>query len=79
MQKHQDPELIKDEQEISLIDILRFLKDAYKTILIFGALGIAAAITYLVITPKQYEATVQIVIAQIGATNNNISPPRNQY
>lgn len=73
MQKHQDPELIKDEQEISLIDILRFLKDAYKTILIFGVLGIAAAIAYLVITPKQYEATAQIVMAQIG-TANNMSP-----
>lgn len=74
MQKHQDSELIKDEQEISLIDILRFLKDAYKTILIFGVLGIAAAITYLVITPKQYEATAQIVMAQIATANNNNSP-----
>ena len=60
--------------EISLIDILRFLKSAYKTILIFGVFGIAASIAYLVITPKQYEATSQIVMAQIGATNNNISP-----
>jgi LPS O-antigen subunit length determinant protein (WzzB/FepE family) len=68
-------ENLQDESEISLIDILRFLKSAYKTILIFGALGIAAAITYLVITPKQYEATAQIVMAQIGAANNNnISP-----
>lgn len=57
--------------EISLIDILRFLKSAYKTILIFGVFGIAASIAYLVITPKQYEATSQIVMAQIGATNNN--------
>ena len=64
------------EEEISLIDILRFLKGAYKTILVFGILGIAAAIAYLAITPKQYEARAQIVMAQIGATNNNnnISP-----
>jgi LPS O-antigen subunit length determinant protein (WzzB/FepE family) len=69
-------EPLQDESEISLMDILRFLKGAYKTILIFGVLGIAAAITYLVITPKQYEATAQIVMAQIGAANNNnnISP-----
>lgn len=68
-------EPLQDESEISLIDILRFLKDAYKTILIFGVLGIAGAITYLAINPKQYEATAQIVMAQIGAANNNnISP-----
>ena len=65
------------EDETSLIDILRFLKGVYKTILIFGVVGIAAAIAYLVITPKQYEATAQITMAQIGAANNNnnnISP-----
>ena len=59
------------EEEISLIDILRFLKGAYKTTLVFGILGFAAAFAYLVITPKQYEATAQIVMAQIGAANNN--------
>ena len=58
------------EAEISLLDILRFLKDAYKTILIFGVLGITLSIAYLVITPKQYEATAQIVMAQIDAANN---------
>jgi len=63
------------EAEISLLDILRFLKDAYKTIFIFGAFGIAAAIAYLVITPRQYEATAQIAMAQIGTANNsNINP-----
>ena len=60
-----------DESEISLIDIIQFLKGAYKTILVFGVLGIAAAIAYLVITPKIYEATAQIVMAQISAANNN--------
>lgn len=63
------------EEEISLIDILRFLKGAYKTSLVFGILGFVTAIAYLVITPKQYEATAQIMVAQIGvANNNNISP-----
>jgi capsular polysaccharide biosynthesis protein len=63
-----------EESEISLIDILRFLKGAYKTILIFGAFGIAAAFAYLVIIPKHYEASVQIVMAQISIANYNISP-----
>jgi LPS O-antigen subunit length determinant protein (WzzB/FepE family) len=64
-----------EESEISLLNILRFLEDAYKTLLSFGIFGIAAAIAYLVITPKQKEASVQIVMAQIStAYNNNISP-----
>jgi hypothetical protein len=64
-----------DESEISLIDILLFLKGAYKTILVFGVLGVAASVAYLAITPKKYEAVVQIAMAQIGAgNNNNINP-----
>jgi LPS O-antigen subunit length determinant protein (WzzB/FepE family) len=59
------------EEEISLIDILRFLKGAYKMILVFGILGIAAAFAYLVITPNQYEASAKIAMAHIGAANNN--------
>ncbi|QWD87310.1 hypothetical protein AOC06_01640 [Polynucleobacter paludilacus] len=64
----------QDESEISLIDILRFLKSAYKVILVFGVLGIALSIAYLAITPKQYEATAQIAMAQIGTANTNINP-----
>jgi LPS O-antigen subunit length determinant protein (WzzB/FepE family) len=59
------------DTEISLLDILRFLKDTYKTIVITGILGLAAAIAYLTVTPKQYEAIAQIAMAQIGAVNNN--------
>jgi hypothetical protein len=59
------------ETEISLIDILRFLKGAYKTILVFGILGFAVAIAYLAITPKQFEARAQIVMAQISTAYNN--------
>jgi uncharacterized protein involved in exopolysaccharide biosynthesis len=65
------------ENEISLADILRFLRDAYKTIIIFAMIGIGIAITYLVITPKQFEATTQIAMAQISAfsnSNNNLNP-----
>lgn len=58
----------QDNSELSLLEIIYFLKGAYKTILISGAIGIALSITYVVITPKQYEAR-----AQIGAANN-ISP-----
>ncbi len=59
------------DEEISLIDILYFLKDAWKVIAIFGLIGVALSTAYLAITPKQYEAAAQITMAQIGAANNN--------
>ncbi len=59
------------ENEISLLDILRFLKGAYKTILILGVVGLVIATAYLAVTPKQYEAVAQIAMAQISAANNN--------
>lgn len=62
------------EDEISLLDILHFLKGAYKTILILGAVGLAISVVYLTVTPKQYEAVVQIAMAQIGTANNNLNP-----
>lgn len=74
MQEIRNSQLSQSEDEISLLDILRFLKGAYKPILIFGVLGIALSIAYLAITPKQYEATAQIVMAQLGTTNNTPNP-----
>ena len=68
MQNAQNSE---EASEISLLDILRFLKSAWKAIAIFGFIGLALSIAYLAITPKQYEASVQITMAQIGAANNN--------
>lgn len=65
------PKSTTDETEISLADILRFLGSAWKSIAITGTLGLAAAVTYLAVTPKQFEATAQITMAQIGAANNN--------
>lgn len=60
-----------DGNEIPLLDILRFLNGAHKTILILGAAGLAIAAAYLAVTPKQYEAVAQIAMAQISAANNN--------
>lgn len=62
------------EAEISLLDILRFLKGVYKTVLIAGAIGLAVSIAYLAVTPKRYEAIAQIAMAQISAANNNLNP-----
>lgn len=60
-----------NEDEITLLDILRFIKGAYKTIVLVGVAGLVAAIAYLAITPKQYGAIAQIAMAQISVANNN--------
>ena len=59
------------EEEISLLDILLFLKRSWIIIAVFGALGFAIAIIYLLIVPNQYQAIAQIQMAQISAANNN--------
>ncbi len=64
-------EVFDGDSEISLIDILRFLKSAWKMIAIAGLVGIIVSIAYLAIIPKQYEASAKIAMAQIGAANNN--------
>lgn len=76
MQHAKNPDLNQAESgaEISLWDILRFLKNAWKTIAIVALVGLALSIAYLVTTPKQYEAVAQITMAQIAAANNNINP-----
>ena len=57
------------ESEISLLDILEFLKKAWKTIAIFVVFGLVGAVTYLVLAPPMYEATAQIRMAQISQVN----------
>jgi hypothetical protein len=62
---------LNQEDEISILNILIFLKRSYKFIGLAGLLGIAASFGYLIIVPKQYQATAQIQMAQIGVSNNN--------
>lgn len=60
--------------DISFGDILRFLKISYKTIVMTGVVGLAFAVTYLLVTPKRYEAVAQIAMAQIVSPKNNLNP-----
>lgn len=59
------------EEEISLKDIIDFLVESWKAILVSGFLGILVSAAYLIVTPNQYQATAQIQMAQISASNNN--------
>jgi uncharacterized protein involved in exopolysaccharide biosynthesis len=75
MNQNSSGQLSSQEQinysEISLLDILIFLKRSYKLIALIGILGVATSFGYLLIAPKQYLASAQIQMAQIGAANNN--------
>lgn len=66
------------EQEISLRDVIDFLKKSWKTITKFGFLGLICGIVYIWITPNEYQATFQIEMAQYiqlkDKSNNSISP-----
>jgi capsular polysaccharide biosynthesis protein len=62
------------EDEISLKDIVDFLIESWKTIFATGVLGLLSSVTYIVVTPNQYEATAQIQMAQISSNNNNTNP-----
>lgn len=62
------------DDEISLKDIIDFLIESWKSIAVAGVLGIVGATAFLWVTPNQYQATAQIQMAQISATNNSINP-----
>jgi capsular polysaccharide biosynthesis protein len=62
-----------NEDEISLKDIVDFLVESWKAIILTGLLGLVGSIAYLWVTPNQYQATAQIQMAQISA-NNNTNP-----
>ena len=72
-QKHSNSsqnEILQDESEISLLDILRFLKRAWKTIVITSVLGLLVSGAYLFIAPAQYEAVTTIPMARVPSLNN---------
>jgi LPS O-antigen subunit length determinant protein (WzzB/FepE family) len=60
-----------NEDEISLKDIVDFLVESWKAIILTGLLGLVGSIAYLWVTPNQYQATAQIQMAQISANSNN--------
>ncbi len=66
------------EDEISLKDIVDFLIESWKTIFATGVLGLLGAVTNIVQTPNQYEATAHIQMAQFsrdGITATNLEDP----
>jgi capsular polysaccharide biosynthesis protein len=59
------------EDEISFKDIIDFLFESWKAIVLTGILGLLCSIVYLWVTPNQYQAKAQIQMAQTSANNIN--------
>ena len=63
------------EDEISLKDIVGFIQDSYKTILVTTFLGLLLALAYIWLTPKSYEGVMQVQMSQLATGNSsNVSP-----
>lgn len=54
------------EDEISLKDIIDFLVESWKSILVTGVLGVLGAITYITVTPNMYQATANMQVAKVA-------------
>ena len=59
-----------NDEEISLLDILCFIKSAWKTIVISALCGLGVCVIYLLMTPNQYEALSQIQMARVPSDKN---------
>jgi uncharacterized protein involved in exopolysaccharide biosynthesis len=58
------------DHEISLIDIVLFLRRSWRTIALFGLGGLICAFIYLWVTPSQYEANTLIQMSKITSPQN---------
>lgn len=69
----QDEKLQTAGEEISLKDIVDFLKGNWKRIALLGMVGLLSAAAYIALIPapeKKYEATWQIQMAQFSKSNS---------
>jgi len=57
------------EDEISLKDIIDFLVESWKEIVLTGMLGTAGAVAYLLVTPNQYQATANFQVAKVAGSD----------
>lgn len=64
------------DPEISLLDILLFLKRAYKTIAVTTVFGLIVASMFLLLIPNQYEALANIAMGKVAPGGANIEEPQ---
>jgi len=66
------------DDELSFADVIDFVKESWKLITSFTALGIAASTLFFLLAPKEFEVKAQIKVAQIRDQKNmviNIEAP----
>jgi hypothetical protein len=61
------------EDEIALKDIIDFLVESWKAIVLTGLLGTSGAVAYLLVTPNQYQATANLQVAKVAGSD--VEPP----
>jgi len=72
----QNEKLQTEGDEISLMDIVDFLKLNQKLILFSGVAGLLISAIYVILAPKEYEARWQMQMAQYSSNSNiNIEEP----
>ncbi len=60
-----------NKAEISFKDIIDFLVESWIVIILLTLLGLTGSVIYLWMTPAQYQASAQIITAQIPANNSS--------
>lgn len=75
--QNQDIKSSQSDDEISLGDILAFVRGHYLTIAAFALVGLLAALIYVWLTPNRYEASAQIFMAQVGTVTSNNNNNKN--
>lgn len=63
------PRDLEEDGEISLSEVISFLRNCWQLIAITGFLGLLAGVAYIVLTPNSYEAYSQVRMAQIGTSS----------
>ena len=59
------------DNELSLLDIIQFIRESWGLIAGFILLGIAGATLFILLAPKEYEASAQIKMAQVVTFNSS--------
>lgn len=67
-----DSDIQAQEKGQSFLDAVYFFRCAWRVIAISTSLGLLVALTYIALTPKQYEAVAQISMAQIVTKDSGL-------
>jgi hypothetical protein len=68
------PKTLVDDNYRPVINAIYFLWSSRRIIVITTVLGVLLATFYILMTPKQYTAKTQIIMAQIAGSDKNIMP-----